>query len=155
LPSNDDLRIYEIFRERIIQEETLINYRMMWMLWFQAILLALWGGIAASSSKPLGDLCHSDWWIGVLMPFISAPGAIFAFLSFISIQEAKTEIKAITKIYMNKYSHIAENESIPSLTGTAGHHFWGAIVSSSKPWFLVVMWLFLAWYVMYRCWVML
>jgi hypothetical protein len=46
----DPLRVYALLRERIVQEDTLINLRMGWFLFFHAILLAFIGVIIAQNT---------------------------------------------------------------------------------------------------------
>jgi hypothetical protein len=39
----DELKTHQLYRARIVNEDDLINYRMQWMIYTQALLLATWG----------------------------------------------------------------------------------------------------------------
>jgi hypothetical protein len=43
---SEDIEIYRMFRQRIVEEDNLINHRMSWMLWSEAIVFAIWAVLA-------------------------------------------------------------------------------------------------------------
>jgi hypothetical protein len=47
LPVDDYLRVYQLFRERVVQEDNLINHRMSWLIFSEAIVLGLWGTVTS------------------------------------------------------------------------------------------------------------
>jgi hypothetical protein len=45
--ADDFVMMYRLHRDRVTQEDAVINHRMTWLLWSQAILFGLWGILLA------------------------------------------------------------------------------------------------------------
>jgi hypothetical protein len=146
LPPEDYLRVYELFRERVVQEDTLINYRMTWMIFSEAIIIALWGAI--NSQDLLIKACHQnppDPRIYYVALALCATGILFAFGGWLTISAAKAEIAYIRDgIYNTKYKFIADDDRIPKLTGSAKRHsiWYGHIMGWGCPLLFVAVWSF-------------
>jgi hypothetical protein len=154
LIDEDELNIYRLYRERIVQEDTLINHRMMWMILSQAFIVGLWGAaFKAGDSNPVFAA------LGYLLDIL---GAIFAVSSAATLAAARGEIDELRRNYLLLYPNdpALEEESkrlkkfiprasvrrdiLPGLTGSKHFHWQGHIVGKSMPWILVVVWLLLA-----------
>jgi hypothetical protein len=46
--ADDWVTIYRLHRERVTEEDAVINHRMTWMLYSQTILFIMWGGLFAA-----------------------------------------------------------------------------------------------------------
>jgi hypothetical protein len=142
------LEIYRLHRERVIQEDNLVNNRMTWMLYSQTILFALWGGIFASELQFLGKGHPYDLMIALLKIFQATLGicAIIAAVgSWITLTAAIEEIERIKILYAaakTKYGYLddADQEIFGMITGSPIHHQWGHILTKWGPWFFVVVW---------------
>ena len=53
----DELQIHKLYRERIVQEDNIINHRMMWMVLTQAFLLATFGALAQKIYSQTRRIC--------------------------------------------------------------------------------------------------
>lgn len=150
LPSTDDLRVYELFRERVVEEDAIINHRMTWMFWSQAIILALWGALA---SQRLNEaVCKShDLQIQHALLALSVIGVAFSLISFFSVFAAKSEINNIKRAYRRRYPHIYSNDAIPKLTGESWRHFTGHLVDMFATGLLCALWAYFAYYALYYC----
>jgi hypothetical protein len=54
----DQLQLYKLYRDRIVQEDNVINHRMTWMMVSEAFLLTGYLGLTWNSGA--GKLCDSE-----------------------------------------------------------------------------------------------
>ncbi len=52
--NENELQVHKLYRERIVQEDNLIDNRMIWMIASQAFLFALWAGLGRNPLLNLG-----------------------------------------------------------------------------------------------------
>ncbi len=95
--NEDELQIHKLYRERIIQEDNLINHRMMWMVLSQAFLLATFGAIA---QKIFG---HDPENLFTQARIVCVLGMVFALASKLSIRAAQDEIDGLRTKYLDMY----------------------------------------------------
>ena len=143
-----ELLIHRLYRERIVEEDNLINHRMMWMILSQAFVMAFW---AALAQKLYDD--HGYPALRYPMGIIAIIGGVFAIGSFYSIHAARREIQELRDKYRGMYQSsdtprnqlnpnlpIADNR-LPGLTGSKHNHRAGHIVPVCMPWLLFVVWI--------------
>jgi hypothetical protein len=93
----DELQIHRLYRERIVQEDNLINHRMMWTVLSQAFLLAIWGVLIQKifQDHPV----HFRF----LAHIIAVIGFLFALGSKLAIRAAQDEIDELRQKYLCLY----------------------------------------------------
>jgi hypothetical protein len=131
------LKIYALYRERISQEDNLINHRMSWLLWSQAIFFAFWVGLANGKFAAIGDAFGPK---GILWAdlVIAGIGMTFAGSSRLSIKAAQEEIEYLKDICYGRHSDLkdaAERRQIPSLVGHKDRHKYGHVTPTYSPFF--------------------
>jgi hypothetical protein len=149
----DPLRVYALLRERIVQEDTLINHRMGWFLFFHAILLAFIGVIFAQNTIKSDCINHDYgiYWLCVMVCFL---GSLISLGTSCSIIAAKNEIGRIVRIYETEYPQslkLQKQGKIPSLTGDMKWHFLGYIVNTYVPVLFIFVWIGFAIHVERTC----
>jgi hypothetical protein len=165
-----ELLIHRVYRERIVQEDNLINHRMMWMVLSQAFMFALWGLLFQRFHQ--AELLK----FGVIRGYlyvIAGVGMLFAWGSKFSISAAQREIKLLRSNYLAFYpdptaskwhwwrrassppdlTKIIHRESIrrdilPGLT-SKHFHFLGHLTPTFMPIGLIALWIVLI-YVVWR-----
>jgi hypothetical protein len=154
LIDDDELKIHKLYRDRIVQEDNLINHRMMWMILSQAFIFGLWGAsFKASTSDPI---------FATLGYVLDVFGCIFALWSHATLAAARGEIDELRKNYLEFYPNDAASETeskasgkfisrksvrrdiLPGLTGSKHFHPTGHIVGRYMPRCLALVWLLLA-----------
>jgi hypothetical protein len=136
------LGIYGLYRERVSQEDNLINHRMSWMLWSQAILFAFWASTGNGSLSLLADAA-SKHEAAFLQLIIGVVGFFFAFGSRVSIKAAQDEIKYLADICFAKYPDLKkamDHNVIPDLIGHKKGRLLSHIVPSGAPFLFMLMW---------------
>lgn len=149
-----ELQIHKLYRERIVQEDNLINHRMMWMILSQAFLFALWG-VAAKGADQKFDL-------SVFTYVIDVTGFFLAISSALSLAAARGEIDELRIKYLELYPIIkppeaaskwsgkyitpnsGERNILPGLTGSKHFHPLGHGVDVLMPIWLACLWIVLA-----------
>jgi len=136
------LEIYSLYRERVSQEDNLVNHRMGWMLLSNAIFFGFFAAlIAALSNDRATGSSFSRF------SFVPTTIALFGIIctggSIISIHAALDEIDYLHDIYRTMYPEIGEAERMrlmPSLVGHKNYHFFGTIVPRLMPWGIILLW---------------
>jgi hypothetical protein len=92
--NEDELQVHKLYRERIVQEDNLIDNRMIWMIASQAFLFALWAGVLQSVLQRYP----------VLLAFGTIPipiiGILFGAGSLFSIKAAQDQIVVLRANYL-------------------------------------------------------
>ena len=109
----DELQIHRLYREHIVQEDNLINHRMMWMVLSQAFMLAIWGVLAQHVFRdpPVN--------FRLLVHIIAIIGFLFALGSKLAIRAAQDEIDELRNKYLSFY---------PTDTPSVPHPIWDWII---------------------------
>jgi len=164
LIDRDELEIHRLYRERIVQEDNIINHRMMWMIVSQAFLLATF--VALSQKVDLFAATR----------VVCVTGIVLAFGSKFAIRAAQDEIDELrakyiqmyppgkegkrlsrhVEFWMNlvdlrlskqteEYTHVfrlagSGSHYLPGLTGSRNFHIFGHIVPKTVPLMLMVLW---------------
>lgn len=147
LPVDDYLRVYQLFRERVVQEDNLNNHRMTWLIYSEAIVLGLWGTVV--SQDMLTKACNAGTFLRmyIVLCVLCSVGIILAGVSWIAIQAAKSEISYIRdEIYGKQYKFIADDNRIPRLVGSQGRHPLGHLMTWGCPLLFIVMWVYFAFF---------
>jgi hypothetical protein len=79
----DELKFYELYRARVVQEDDIINHRMQWMILSQALLFAAWEVFVQKLSGQM------FFWSSC---GVAICGFLFAIGSSLSIKAAQDEI---------------------------------------------------------------
>lgn len=132
---DDELQMHKLYRERIVQEDNLINHRMMWMVLSEAFLLVLWATVA---QKQLG---YQLSLLRAMMAFISIVGILISIGSWASISAAHGEIDELRSKYVDVFKN--GNNRLPGLTGSKHYHPIGHLVTKYFPAVLTVVWIIL------------
>jgi hypothetical protein len=107
----DVLELHKLYRQRIVDEDAVLNNRMLWLIYSQTLLFTLWGVLFAYAKPfpPAGRI--------VVMLF----GIGFAALSLVSILGAQKEIDSLEKAYLRLLPG-AKSNRVDALTevGLAG-----------------------------------
>jgi hypothetical protein len=107
----DELQIHKLYRERIVQEDGLINHRMTWMILSQAFLLATFGAIAQKIFGQHPEKLFTEARI------VCVAGVIFALGSKFAIRAAQDEIEGLRDRYLEMYPVPNEQEVIQRSEG--------------------------------------
>jgi hypothetical protein len=144
LVDNDELFVHTLYRERIVQEDNLINHRMMWMVLSQAFMLALWGSIL---NQVFNDHLIFKW---ITLAAVDVMGLIFSAGSFVSIRAAQLEIDELRDSYLKLYPWDFSAEKtpdrdsrktiLPRLTARKHFHRLGHAMPTGMPIMLIFMW---------------
>jgi hypothetical protein len=97
--TDDWVTMYRLHRDRVTQEDTLINHRMSWMLWSQAILLGLWGGLYFTVENPTKTDAAPSVLLKIVEVVLCIAGILTAIGSFCSVDAAVREIERIKQLY--------------------------------------------------------
>jgi hypothetical protein len=103
----DELQIHKLYRERIVQEDTLINHRMTWMVLSQAFLLATFGAVAQKLFGPSPENLYTE------AKIICVIGMVFALGSKLSIRAAQDEIDGLRTKYLDMYPPQEKDIGLP------------------------------------------
>jgi len=143
LIDDDELLIHSLYRERIVQEDNLINHRMMWLVLSQAFMLALWSAI-------LNQLFNSHLSVKwIMLGIVDGMGIIFSAGSFASIRAAQREVDELRDSFLTLYpqdfsardpSH-PQKTLLPRLTARKHFHIVGHALPTLMPILLTLMWL--------------
>lgn len=113
-PSQEQIGVYEAFRRRIVDEDSLINHRTTWHLGIQTILIAVWA--AVYTTKPVTFAQTS------LMLILNGIGIVVAHTTFITIKSAHSEMKKSIRSHLLQYPKLFYDLGIPKLTGNSVTH---------------------------------
>jgi hypothetical protein len=137
---SESLRVYELYRARVSQEDALVNHRMGWFLWSNAILFGFLVGLTsvsnANSAATNALLLRGPW-------FVISAGVLCTLSSMFVINAALDEIEHLRTIYRAHHPQNvrAENEGrIPGLVGHRHHHFIGKCVPLMMPVIVLILW---------------
>lgn len=119
-PTQDELRIYETFRKRVVEEDTLINQRVSWIIWAQASLIATWGLLITKQTNTLDVLA-----IKIFLLAISSGGWIVAVFGAYGVHAAQSEINRAVKRYSEKHKDVYRLEKLPRIIGNSSNHSHG------------------------------
>jgi len=97
------LEVYKTYREMVVHEDNLINFRLTWLLIVQGASVS--GYVAASLSE--ADLAQSL--IRLIPPF----GAFFAVISWLGVVSASVAIRTLQLHYLKHHDF----DGLPPLTG--------------------------------------
>jgi hypothetical protein len=87
----DELKFYELYRARVVQEDDIINHRMQWMILSQALLFAAWEVFVQKLSGQM------FFWSSC---GVAICGFLFAIGSSLSIKAAQDEISWLRANYI-------------------------------------------------------
>ena len=121
-----------MFRRRVVEEDTLINQRMSWMIWSEALLLAAWSGTFIKELDPNFDPTFSSP-VGWILFGASAFGCVIAFLSAIGVASAQLEIRRLRKLYERQFPEVEQDLRLPKITGARRYHILGHFVPYIVP----------------------
>jgi hypothetical protein len=149
--ADDFVMMYRLHRDRVTQEDAVINHRMTWLLWSQAILFGLWGGLFAGELNYFDILIkHYIAYFGlkIFEGTLCIAAGIASFGSWLTLIAAIDEIERIKRLYKNikttfGYTKSCEEELFGMVTGRRVHYIWGHIVTKCGPWFFVFIWVIL------------
>ena len=113
-PTQEQLGVYEAFRRRIVDEDSLINHRTTWHLGIQTILIAVWGAVYATNPD--------TFFKALIMLTLNSIGITVAVTTYRTIRSAHSEMKKAIKSYLRQYPKLFYDFGIPKLTGNSDTH---------------------------------
>jgi hypothetical protein len=146
------LKIYAIYRERVFQEDQIVNHRMGWMLTSNILLFTFYAvliGKIGSGPTPPKDLSSSyvfaPIWVAGLGTICTA-GSMFSINAALQeIEKLKSKYEELKKRLSITYPQIAHAEAhgeIPhSIVGHDTHHAVGKIVPWLIPGSILMLWI--------------
>ena len=121
-----------MFRRRVVEEDTLINQRMSWMIWSEALLLAAWSAAFIKETDP--TLAHTfQSAVGWILWGLSLFGCVIAALSEVAVVSAQREISRLGKMYKTNFPEVEQDTRLPKLTGSFFTHHFGHAVPYIVP----------------------
>jgi len=140
---DDELLVHTLYRERIVEEDNLINHRMMWLVLSQAFMLALWSAIL---NQLFNGHLSMKW---ATLGFIDFMGLVFSAGSYASIRAAQREVAELRDSFLKLYPHDFSADTIdhpqttllPRLTARKHFHLIGHALPTLMPIMLTLMWL--------------
>jgi hypothetical protein len=128
------LEIYRLFRERVNQEDNLVNQRIGWVLWSNAIFFAFFAGTTTIISGK-GDPA-------IVGPLAAAPiivalvGVVCTIGLSLGISAALNEIEYLCERYNSHPSvrNAMQDGRVPNLVGHRNNHLLGKLI----PWFVPI-----------------
>jgi hypothetical protein len=136
-PSDYQIKLYEIYRARVVAEDNLVNYRLTWIVLLQAPLFAV--AIAIIVRPELVGYLKKYQYIqsGVLFALFLFSIA-FLFFGAWAVIAAFGEIKYLRGRYLHAVG--TEHPSLPSITGQEIRHFAGSVLP-----YMIILGLFGGW----------
>ena len=126
------INVNAMFRRRIVEEDTLINQRMSWMIWSEALLLTAWSAAFIKHTDPsLGETFRPA--IHWILFGLAAFGCGVAVLSWTAILSARKEIDHLVSLYQRRFPEVEGDSRLPKLTGNAANHLLGHLVPYLVP----------------------
>jgi len=121
--------IWNIYRGKVVAEDALINHRMSWMLWAEAILYAMWGVIALPDREKAFNpvLVHST------MSALSFVGLLVCIWTNRSISAAIREVNMVIKDYRDNHSNICSQYKLPGIISEQDIHWLGYTIVKTLP----------------------
>jgi hypothetical protein len=123
LPTEQEIRYFELFRNRINMEDELTNHRMSWLIYTQALLVALWASVHDKVAS----------WVSLSACVL---GAVCCVLFFLGVWAAQHVIRKL-KVQYDKYP---QNEMLPDLVGGPTAHQLGKAAPYFVPSLFMLLW---------------
>jgi hypothetical protein len=138
------LEIYRLFRERVAQEDNLVNQRIGWVLWSNAIFFAFFVGITTIISGKSDPSIVAR--LSVAPIAIALAGIVCTIGLSLGIAAALNEIDYLYDIYFNRYpsiKHAVDDGLMPNLVGHRSNHIVGKIIPWCVPISMGLLWMVL------------
>ena len=137
LDLDESLKYYQLIRDYIIHEDTLINNRLSWLLTIQGLLFAAYGYSIREISRTddLNSLIH----------LLKILGLCTSFFGFTGICSAALAIKQLLKKYKQYKKDYPLLKNLPDVTG-GGYQFvtiLGSFTPLGIPLLFLIVWLIL------------
>lgn len=127
-----------MYRMRIVEEDRLVNDRMLWLILSQPMFFGAFFVLATSG-------LHSNQ-KALIFSIIIFSGILISWLSISSVRAARDEIDWLMKRFKNYHNDIDNNTRILDLTGQLKRHHSGHTLSSHLPRIYLFIWVSLAIY---------
>jgi hypothetical protein len=166
--AENKLKIYDMFRDYVKHEDTLVNVRLTWVLAIQGFLFAAYG---VTFSKKLDilqkiadlgyfrvtkDLTHAITEIQAILAVIAFVGALISFFGWISINAAHEAVRNIENIFRQNIILQSDKSNGQKIVNVSGLYLpnivaggldpevsskRGGFVAQSIPWILIICWI--------------
>jgi hypothetical protein len=123
------LSTYEAYRDRVVNEDRLINERLCWMILSEPMLL---GGYLLLFKEGQPNK------YGLIMAGLAVCGLLIALLTYASIKAAHLEILSLKTEYNDRSK--ASGGALLELTGESGRHKAGHMLTITMPFMVVALW---------------
>lgn len=123
----DPIRIYEIFRARIVSEDQHINNRLTWLILIGASLVAVWASLSFDW-VPVG--ASAKIFAGLVAGFGAAISILVGITIFAAINEI-SETKGRYKAFHENFYY--SGGELPRITGNKVNHSLGHVAAGSLP----------------------
>lgn len=130
---------YQIQRQRVVDEDNLLNIRNTWVLFFSTALGTLFAGISAFERVELGTLTLADF-VRISCGLI---GFIICVVASLAAHAALAEMTKLNTDYIDtRDARFANDPLLPqSLLGKNNRHEIGHRLSQGVPVFFSIVWL--------------
>lgn len=136
LTLSEALDVYNAYRAKIVAEDALINQRMSWMLWAEAILFTMWGVLAL----PEGVHVFPQPVTIIAQSVVSLVGILVAGGSALSISAARSEIADVKERYFKRYSALYNSGgTVPRLHSGRLNFKLGEFLTRVMPMIFLIM----------------
>ena len=125
----EQFMIYAAYRSKTVDEYNFINHRLSWMIWSEAMILAVWGVMVSLDRVRLVPLIL----VHLTLLVLSVGGVVIALWTQRSVVAAKDEVDNLKSEYKMHYRQCYDDESIPKLTGSKRNHKHGHTVPDWLP----------------------
>lgn len=134
----DAKTIYATFRARIVEEDRLINDRMLWMILSEPLFFS---GLIFGRD--------GSWTAPKVAYFIAlaVAGIVVAVISLRSVKAAQKEINFLVRKGNEEYAKIGDGSYVLSLTGSSEHHDEGHTLPNVLPYLIMGLWFIVLLYV--------
>jgi hypothetical protein len=132
-PSEDEREFYRLYRQRVVDEDTLIYQRLSWLITAQTIMFSFTA--TAFFRTGAGEINTKGTVIMCIL------GVLICLVSYVGVVAALYAIKEITCNYQHRYPAPQPNHSLPKLIGDSWTHRTGRLVPFLIPPMFIVAWL--------------
>lgn len=132
-PSEDEREFYRLYRERVVNEDTLIYQRLSWLITAQTIMFSFTA--VAFFRTGAGEINTKGT---VIMCVLGIPVCL---VSYGGVLAALHAIKEINLHYQQRHPNPPPNASLPKLIGDSWTHRTGKLVPFLIPPMFILAWI--------------
>ena len=125
------LPTYDLYRKRVVEEDRLINDRMIWMILSEPPIFGGWFLL-------IKDFQLKPDYFGLALVVLAVVGILIAGLCFWSVNAARDQIQTLQNEYLSRFK--TDGPPPIPLIGTAANHRYGHVLPYCLPWIVIGLW---------------